>query len=851
MANDQQTPAWVVHKFGGTSLADAEHYLRVTEILAARGNQLQAVVVSAMAGITDRLLSLVDLASKQQSFEAELNELHQIQHAATRELGNEQLLVELQTDISDIGDILHSTSLIGHAGELVHDRIAGYGELWSARQLAAYLQKQGGAAHFVDTRRFLTTEHGEMGPSVHWQTSALRLQQVLAEEGVGGDANAAARAGSADEASSTTTLVMTGFIAADPKGHTTTLGRNGSDYSASIVGKLLQASAINIWTDVDGVMSADPRLVPNAQVLESLSFDEALELAYFGASVLHPQTMMPAIQAQIPVYIRNTFNPDGSATRIGQHSSDEFRIKGISATSGLALINLEGTGMIGVPGTARRVFGAIKRRSISVVMISQANSEHSICFVVRQTDADKTELALKEEFARELEEGMVQAISVNPNCSILAVVGDAMVGQVGVAAQFFTALAGAGISIRAIAQGSSERNISTVIDSSEVQRAVRTVHAAFYLSPQTLSIGLVGAGKVGAEFLLQLHQEQARLKAESNIDLRIRAIATSKRMLLSEKNIDLSTWREQLDDVGVAADLGALQAHIKADHIPHAVLVDCTASELVADLHRQWLGAGIHVMTANKKANAASMESWRQIRSGASAGNSRYLYEATVGAGLPVIKVLEDLQETGDHVHSIEGVFSGTLAYLFNSYDGQIPFSELVRRAWKLGYTEPDPREDLSGTDVARKLVILAREMGMKLDLDDLQLNSLVPAELANGSASGPQSQAVSIGDFLTGLAKHDAAMQQKFQSTQEQGMVLRFTGRLHMDGTATVGLTELPDAHPFAHTNLTDNVIQFTTDRYCENPLVIQGPGAGSAVTAAGVFADLLRLCGDLGAHV
>ncbi|NQU50014.1 MAG: bifunctional aspartate kinase/homoserine dehydrogenase I [Planctomycetes bacterium] len=850
MASDEQTPAWVVHKFGGTSLADAEHYLRVAAILAARGDRLQAVVVSAMAGITDRLLGLVDLASNKQPFEAELNQLHQIQHAATRELGNEQLLVELQTDISDIGDILHSTSLIGHAGELVHDRIAGYGELWSARQLAAFLQKQGGNVHFVDTRRFLTTENGEMGPSVHWQTSALRLQQVLAEEGVYDGANSPPGAASS-EVANPTTLVMTGFIAADPKGHTTTLGRNGSDYSASIVGKLLQASAINIWTDVDGVMSADPRLVPNAQVLESLSFDEALELAYFGASVLHPQTMMPAIQAQIPVYIRNTFNPDGCATRIGQHSSDGFRIKGISATSGLALINLEGTGMIGVPGTARRVFGAIKRRSISVVMISQANSEHSICFVVRQTDADLTELALREEFARELQDGMVQAILVNANCSILAVVGDAMVGQVGVAAQFFTALAGAGISIRAIAQGSSERNISTVIDSSEVQRAVRTVHAAFYLSPQTLSIGLVGAGKVGAEFLLQLHQEQDRLKAESNIDLRIRAIATSKRMMLSEKNIDLRTWREQLDEVGVAADLSALQVHIKADHIPHAVLVDCTASDMVADLHQQWLGAGIHVMTANKKANAASMESWRQIRRGATAGNARYFYEATVGAGLPVIKVLEDLQETGDHVHSIEGVFSGTLAYLFNSYDGEIAFSELVRRAWKLGYTEPDPREDLSGTDVARKLVILAREMGMELNLEDLQLDSLVPTELENSSASVLQNPVDSIGEFFIGLAQHDVAMQQKFQSARERGMVLRFTGRLHKDGTATVGLSELPDDHSFAHTNLTDNVIQFTTDRYCDNPLVVRGPGAGSAVTAAGVFADLLRLCGDLGAHV
>jgi bifunctional aspartokinase / homoserine dehydrogenase 1 len=835
MTGDREAPSnWVVHKFGGTSLADADHYIRVHELLQARGEGHQAVVVSAMATITDKLLGLVDLAAQKRPVADQLDELQRIQRAAGKTLGDEALLAQLDADISDIADILHSTSLIGHAGQLVLDRISGYGELWSARQLAAYLQKQGVNARFVDAREFITTEVGEMGPSIHWKTSALRFEEMLTAAEIAQDGSGEA-----------ITLVVTGFIARDPKGHTATLGRNGSDYSASILGRLLNGQSINIWTDVDGVMSADPRLVPNAQVLESLSFDEALELAYFGASVLHPLTMMPAIQAQIPVYIRNTFNPDATPTCIGPSSTEDFAIKGISATSGLALINLEGSGMIGVPGTARRVFGAIKRKSISVVMISQANSEHSICFVVRQVDTDATEAALKEEFSRELHDGMVQNIAINANCSILAVVGDAMVGQVGVAAQFFTALAGAGISIRAIAQGSSERNISTVIDTMEVQRAVRAVHAAFYLSPQTLSIGLVGAGKVGAEFFNQLSKEQQRLKDDANIDLRVRAIATSKTMLLSEHSIDLRTWRDQLDAHGGVVDLAALQSHIKAEHMPHAALIDCTASEDVGKLHANWLRSGIHVMTANKLANAAELEYHQQIRSSAQAGNARYFYEATVGAGLPVIKVLEDLLQTGDRVHSIEGVFSGTLAYLFNSYDGSEPFSELVHKAWKMGYTEPDPREDLSGNDVARKLVILARDMGMEISVDDIQLEGLMSDEVRD------LADATDMDAMFAAMSHDDEKMAARLQAAKDRGCVLRFIGKLDESGKAFVGLSELPAEHSFAHTNLTDNVIQFTTDRYLDNPLVVQGPGAGTVVTAAGVFADLLRLCGDLGAHV
>ena len=820
--NQRSQSSWVVHKFGGSSLADADHYRRVARILITRQESTQAVVVSAMGGSTDLLLQLVELASGKQPYADVLTDLQEQQQGAMAVLLPDAQPDGLQADFSDIADILHGVSLVGHADDQVYDLISGFGELWSAQLLAGYLQKEGVSAQFIDARSCIFVSKGEMGPAVNWPTSQQQLEATLA-------------------ASDSACLVITGFIASTNDGQMTTLGRNGSDYSAAIIGRLLAAESIHIWTDVDGVMSADPRLVPDARVLQSLSFDEALELAYFGASVIHPQTMTPIIEADIPLYIRNTFRPDLAGTRIDNRSDSRFEIKGISATYGMSLINLEGAGMIGVPGTARRVFGALKRSGISVVMISQASSEHSICFVVHQPDAQAARASLLEEFEDELRGGKIQSVQKTDGCTVLAVVGDAMAGQPGIAARFFTALSSAGINVRAIAQGSSERNISAVIDTDHAERSIRTVHAAFYLSPQTFSIGLVGIGKVGAAFLSQLAGELDRLKKENNLDLRVRAIANSRQMLLSTHGIDLSCWETLLASDAQALNLQLLEEHVHADHLPHSVMIDCTADETVAGLHSQWLAAGINVVTPNKKGNAAGLDEYQSIRAAMRAGGSRYLYEATVGAGLPVIKTLQDLCATGDRVEMIEGIFSGTLAYLFNLFDGSQQFSELVRGAWQRGYTEPDPRDDLSGMDVARKLVILGREMGLELELDDLHIEGLVPAELEQGD----------VESFLSGLAMHDQSMRDRHATAAARGCVLRYTGSLSRDGVGRVALVELPVDHAFAHANLTDNIVQFATGRYCDNPLVVQGPGAGLEVTAAGIFADLLRLCGEMGARL
>jgi aspartokinase/homoserine dehydrogenase 1 len=620
----------------------------------------------------------------------------------------------------------------------------------------------------------------------------------------------------------------------------TTLGRNGSDFSGSIFGALLRAAEIIIWTDVDGVLSADPRLVPNAQVIDQLSYNEAMELAYFGAKVIHPQTMEPAVARDIPIYIRNTFAPQKSGTLICARPVSQLKVKGITTIDPVALVNLEGAGMIGVPGTAHRLFGALRDAGISVILISQGSSEHSICFAIPQAQAVRAEAAVRRAFDAELRDGQIQRVDVGLGLSILAVVGDGMAGSHGVAAKVFNSLGDAAISVRAIAQGASERNISVVVDGKGAAKALRAVHAAFYLSPNTLSIGLIGPGTVGRVLLAQLASQVERLRA-LNLDLRVRAIAGSKRMLLAETAIDLDHWADRLERDGEALDLDRFADHCQADYIPHSVIVDCTASTAVAARYGAWLGRGIHVVTPNKKANSGPMPYYRLLQASARASGTHYLYEATVGAGLPVIQTLRDLRETGDDITRIEGIFSGTLAYLFNVFDGTVSFSSIVRSAKLKGYTEPDPRDDLSGMDVARKLIILGREMGLTLELSDVAVAGLVPKGLEDVGAD----------EFMDRLAEFDGAMNDLLADAARDGQVLRYVGRIESNGRATVGLMRLDAKHAFANIALTDNVVRFATRRYCDNPLIVQGPGAGPEVTAGGVFADVLRLSAYLGAHL
>ena len=821
---------WMIHKFGGSSLADASAYRAVTSIIKGSTGIKRAVVVSAAAGVTDGLIDLVNRAGRRDtSYKEQADRLRQEQVSLVSELvgadGAQELVARIDMDFSDILDVLRASSVMGTASGNAIDAVVGFGEVWSARLLAAHLVAQGLPAEWLDARDVLVVRPAESAPLVDWEVARENLHEWLAGKDVD-------------------TVVITGFIAADRSGAPTTLGRNGSDYSASIFASLLEASEIVIWTDVDGVMTADPRLVPQAHVLPELSYNEAMELAYFGAKVIHPATMTPAIQSGITVTIRNTFNPSAPGTRIHSVSSTVLPVKGFASISGMALLNLEGTAMLGVPGISERLFGALREAGVSVVMISQGSSEHSICFAVPQSQARRAKRVVEVAFTADREHGHLQGIEITSNCTILAAVGDAMSGTPGIAARLFGALARAGVNVRAIAQGSSERNISIVIDSAEAARALRAAHSGFYLSRQTLSIGLIGPGHVGATLLDQMAGRLDWLREEFGVDLRVRVVATSSVMVLDENRIDLSTWRERLvraDDSTVPVDLELLSEYVHTESVPHAAIIDCTASDEVALRYGNWLSEGIHVVTPNKKANSGAIEYYQALRQTARRADAHYFYETTVGAGLPIIQTLRDLVQTGDEVQSVEGVLSGTLSYLFNSFDGSKPFSEIVAAAWKKGYTEPDPREDLSGMDVARKVVILAREMGLETSLSDVEIEGLVPVGLESGSVDG----------FLEELREYDEKMLQLVQQARSRGEVLRFVGAIVPEEGCRVSLESYREDHPFARIRLTDNIVTFRTARYHENPLVVQGPGAGPSVTAGGVFADLLRLANYLGAKL
>ena len=818
---------WITHKFGGSSLADADCIRHVAALLVERDDPAQAIVVSAMSGVTNELLSLTaQAASGQAGWQEQLTALEQ-RHLDTAEslLDETSLLATVRSHLErvfgELRQLLASLELMGTAPTEAVELISGLGELMSAQLLSARFQQIGEEAVFIDAREVLRTRPTALMTAVDWQSSGDLLTTFRG-------LNPASR------------YVITGFVCRREDGRISTLGRNGSDYSGTIFGRLFEASEIHIWTNVDGLLSADPNQVPQAHLLNHLSYREAFELAYFGARVIHPQALSLALEADIPVFVRNTFKPDCGGTRIDSSGHPDPPVKGISGVLDMALVTIEGAGMIGVPGTAERVFSALHRADVSVTMISQGSSEHSICLVVPGNEADRTCKLLEEAFDREMRHGLIQRIFSVPDIRVLAIVGEGMAGTPGVAARLFASLARAGVNVRAIAQGASERNISVAIDEHDAERALKAIHAGFYLSEQTLSIGLIGPGQVGRELLTQIEQTRQHLFEQGHLDLRLSAIASSKFMRLSGTEGHIAN-HAPLGPSDKPLDFNRLTDHVDDGHMPHAVIIDCTASDTVSDHYTVWLERGIHVITPNKHAGSGPLERYRSIRDLTGSGGARWRYEATVGAGLPVIQTLRDLLDTGDRILRIDGIFSGTLAWLFNRYMPGMSFGTLVAEARAAGYTEPDPRDDLSGTDVARKLVILAREMGLEIGLDDIEVESLCPEKL-DGKP---------VDTFMETLPEYDERMAGRIGEASAAGHVLRYVASLDATGQAAVRLESLPADHAFAHLALTDNVVAFTTERYRDNPLIVQGPGAGPEVTAAGVFADLLRVAAHLGAKL
>ena len=614
----------------------------------------------------------------------------------------------------------------------------------------------------------------------------------------------------------------------------------GSEYTASLIAAVHDAP-VTFWNSRSPLCSASRRDVPSAPVIKHLTYAEATELSFFGAPIIHPQSFQPSENKGLPVYLRCWKDYDESTEISSASVSDSGPVKAFSVVRGVALVNVEGSVMSGVPGFSSRLFTALRNEKISVILISQASSEYSICFAVPEKQAGRAEKTLRSEFSSEIQEKGISKIETELGSSIIAAVGEGMPGHLGTAGKFFSSLARAGVNIRAIAQGSSERNISAVIKSEESGKALRALHSSFFLSAQTLSIGLIGPGNIGGTLLDQLASESNRLRREFDLDIRVRGIASSKKMLISEEGIDIRAWRELFQTTAVAYNEEIFLSHIAAQYYPHAVIVDCTSSSERAMQYAKLIERGFHIVTPNKKAGSGPYDYYRKLMDTSLRTGRKFLYETTVGAGLPVICTLKDLRETGDRVISVEGMVSGTLCWLFSEYDGTVPFSSLVKKAKSLGYTEPDPRDDLSGMDVARKTVILSRELGYSTEVSDIAVQSLVPESMQNLSSE----------EFMARLHEMDEHMLSLYNEAASRGMKLRYVGRVAEDGKCSVSLSEYPLDHPFSQAKGTDNVISFRTARYDSQPLVIKGPGAGPEVTAGGVFADILRLSAYLGSKV
>ncbi|MHA2402250.1 MAG: bifunctional aspartate kinase/homoserine dehydrogenase I [Candidatus Kariarchaeaceae archaeon] len=800
-------------------------------------NQNVVLVLSAIDEVTDKLIGLLDdAAARNETYLRNLDELKDVHLQLITSLSlegsiNAEVTRLIEDDFSDLANILKTIWISKSYSDGLFELVSGYGEIWSTRIMNSLLISTDLNPLWLDSRKIIVSDLMLTGPSIDWRASKAKLEQHLVES------------------SEFDLLIVPGYVASTKEGLVTTLKRNGSDFTASIMAVLLKADQINIWTDVNGMYSADPRRVPDAQVLNTISYLEALELAYFGAEVLFPKSIAAAIENNIPIIIRNTFEPVSPGTKIHNFVDDGSRdtlVKGFATIDSIALINLEGSGMIGVPGIAQKLFSSLSEEKISVIMISQASSEYSICVVIAEHDGEKARLAVEKAFAMEIMQGHIQSVQLERNVGILAAIGDKMVHQPGIASIFFNALSRSRINVRMISQGSSERNISVILDNNDMTRGLRAVHSAFYLSHLTLSIGIIGIGLIGGTLLDLIEKQVAKLRNQSNIDLRINGLANSNHMLL-KKQISPGSWKEEFENGKEKMELEAFTRYIHTDSLPHSVIIDCTSSQEIADMYEQWLEEGIHVITPNKKANANDWLKYETLQKYIHKGPStnpldkttHYFYETTVGAGLPIISTLKDLIKTGDVVTEIEGILSGTLSFIFNILSETTPFSEIVKLAKEKGYTEPDPRDDLSGMDIARKLVILAREIGLKIDVDDVTIEPLLPEHLFDDP---------NVEEFLVNLTKYDSDMVQRISVAKENKQVLRYVGVININGECSISLKPYPMTHPFANLHGSENIILFKTKRYDTYPLIVQGPGAGAAVTSGGVFADLLRLADLLG---
>ncbi|MBE2895523.1 bifunctional aspartate kinase/homoserine dehydrogenase I [Pasteurellaceae bacterium HPA106] len=817
-----------VLKFGGTSLANPERFLQAAGLIEKAHLADQAAgVLSAPAKITNFLVALVEKACQGQNFEDDFQSAKHIFHViinglhdANPKLDKTALFNTIDTEFQQLHSVLDNIAQQRACPDSINATILCRGEKLSIAMMRAWFEAKGYQVTQINPAEKLVAQGSYLESSVSIsQSKALVDAPSIPKDHI---------------------VLMAGFTARNEAGELVLLGRNGSDYSAAVLAACLDADFCEIWTDVDGVFTCDPRLVPDARLLDSLSYQEAMELAYFGAKVIHPRTIGPLVRTSIPCVIKNTGNPQAPGTYINNDvKSDFLQVKGITNLDNVSMFNISGPGMQGMVGMAARVFSTMSKAGISVILITQSSSEYSISFCVPSKLESQAKTALETEFAEELSNKKLEPLDIISDLSIISVVGDGMKKAKGIAARFFTALAKANINIVAIAQGSSERSISVVVPLAKSVQAVRATHRALFSQYRELDVFIVGTGGVGGELVDQIERQQAYLE-QKNIAMNVYALANSQKLLLSSKPLNLTNWREQLEQAQERLSLTHLMQFIKENHLVNPVFVDCTSNQEIANAYADLLASGFHVVTPNKKANTADMAYYQQLRDVAARNHRQFMYDTNVGAGLPVIDNLQKLIAAGDEIQRFDGILSGSLSFIFGKLEEGMTLSQATQLAKEKGYTEPDPRDDLSGSDVARKLLILARECGLNMELDDIEVQGVLPEGFAAEE---------SVEGFLQKLPQLDEAFAEKVRSAQEKGQVLRYVGRLE-DGKCKVSIVAVDGDDPLYKVKNGENALAFYSRYYNPIPLLLRGYGAGNDVTAAGIFADILRTVQNGGAN-
>lgn len=812
-----------VLKFGGTSVGSSKNINKVIAILDDYSKKDTVIcVVSAVGGITDKLLLAGKQAqNKDNDYTGTFNTIKDIHFDIINELNpnkNEVILSYVDEKLSDLKNLLDGIFLINELSPKTSDKLVSFGEKLSSYIIAETMKNRGLSAERKNSQELIITNANFTKAEVNFSITNKNIQNYY-------------------KSAPQKITIQPGFVSKSQSGEETTLGRGGSDFTAAIIAAALHVKQLEIWTDVSGMYTTNPKMVKQAYPIKSISYQEAMELSHFGAKVLYPPTVQPVLDLNIPIHIKNTMEPESSGTIISNENTQNTRaVKGISNINNIALLTLQGSGMIGIPGFSKRLFETLSQEKINIVLITQASSEHSICLGIDEADVELAKQAIDIQFENEIALHKIDPIIVEKGLSIIALVGDSMKNHQGISGKMFSSLGKNNINIRAIAQGASEKNISAVIAEKDVKKALNTLHEQFFeTQTKQLNVFITGVGNVGERLVEQIKQQQDYLKQNLKINLRVAGLSNSRKMVFNDEGIDLSTWKTQLDK-GEKASLQGFFEKTKAINLRNSIFVDVTATADVANFYEKYLRESIGVVACNKIACSSDYENYSLLKRLSLKYNAPFLFETNVGAGLPIIDTLNNLIASGDKVNSIQAVLSGSLNFVFNNFNDATKFYDVVKQAGAEGYTEPDPRIDLSGVDVARKILILARESGVEMNLEDIENTSFL-------SEAGLKSDTVD--DFYETLIADEAHYQSLYASAKAKNCQLKYVAKFD-NGKASVGLQEIPEGHPFYNLEGSDNIVMFYTQRYPQQPMIIKGAGAGADVTASGLFADIIRVGND-----